>query len=61
MLGTSKLVTVSKDDTLVLDGAGDKAKIDERCETLRGSIEETSSTYEAEKLNERLVSFGLSL
>lgn len=53
-LGSSKKITVTKNDTVILDGAGDKAGIDERCELLRSSIETTKSDYEREKLEERL-------
>ena len=38
MLGTAKKVTVSKDDTIILDGAGEKTAIEERCEQLRDAI-----------------------
>ncbi|GJT11039.1 chaperonin CPN60-2, mitochondrial [Tanacetum coccineum] len=54
MLGTCKKVTVSKDDTVVLDGSGDKKAIEERCEQLRSSIELSSSDYDKEKFQERL-------
>ncbi|KAK9067508.1 hypothetical protein SSX86_011619 [Deinandra increscens subsp. villosa] len=54
MLGTCKRVTVSKDDTVILDGAGDKKAIEERCEQLRSSIELSTSDYDKEKLQERL-------
>mmetsp|Transcript_7222 Transcript_7222/g.10109 ORF Transcript_7222/g.10109 Transcript_7222/m.10109 type:complete len:578 (-) Transcript_7222:171-1904(-) len=54
MLGSAKKVTVSKDDTIVLDGAGEKADIEERVELLQASIASTTSEYEKEKLQERL-------
>ncbi|KAJ0512473.1 putative chaperonin Cpn60/TCP-1 family, groEL-like apical domain superfamily [Helianthus annuus] len=54
MLGTCKRVTISKDDTVILDGAGDKKAIEERCEQLRSSIELSASDYDTEKLQERL-------
>lgn len=54
MLGTCKRVTVSKDDTVILDGAGDKKSIEERCEQLRSTIESSTSDYDKEKLQERL-------
>ncbi|KAK1437356.1 hypothetical protein QVD17_03147 [Tagetes erecta] len=54
MLGTCKRVTISKDDTVILDGAGDKKAIEERCEQLRSSIELSTSDYDREKLQERL-------
>uniref|UniRef100_A0A1D1Z5A1 Chaperonin CPN60-2, mitochondrial n=1 Tax=Anthurium amnicola TaxID=1678845 RepID=A0A1D1Z5A1_9ARAE len=54
MLGTCKKVTISKDDTVILDGAGDKKAIEERCEQLRSAIEQSTSDYDKEKLQERL-------
>jgi chaperonin GroEL len=53
-LGTCKKLKVTKNDTIVLDGAGEKAAIDERCELIRTSVETTKSDYEREKLQERL-------
>jgi len=53
-LGQCGKMTVSKDDTIMLDGKGDKAALDERCNLLRESAEETTSAYEKEKLQERL-------
>eukprot|EP00607_Mallomonas_marina_P007149 CAMPEP_0182416158 /NCGR_PEP_ID=MMETSP1167-20130531/313_1 /TAXON_ID=2988 /ORGANISM="Mallomonas Sp, Strain CCMP3275" /LENGTH=573 /DNA_ID=CAMNT_0024588655 /DNA_START=46 /DNA_END=1767 /DNA_ORIENTATION=+ len=53
-LGTCKKVKVSKDDTLILDGAGEKALIEDRCELIRQAIEVTGSDYEKEKYQERL-------
>jgi len=53
-LGQVKTATITKDDTVLLDGSGDKAKIDERCEFIRESIENTTSEYEKDKLKERL-------
>lgn len=57
-LGTCAKVKVSKDDTIILDGAGDKAQIEERCEAIRDSAERTTSDYEKEKLQERLAKIG---
>ncbi|KAL4297073.1 hypothetical protein GQ457_12G001660 [Hibiscus cannabinus] len=54
MLGTCKKVTVSKDDTVILDGNGDKKSIEERCEQIRSAIELSTSDYDKEKLQERL-------
>jgi len=54
MLGTAKKVTISKDDTIILDGAGEKQSIEERCEQLRDLITESSSDYDREKMAERL-------
>ena len=45
---------MTKDDTLVLDGVGEQSIIEDRCELIRGSIENTKSEYEREKLQERL-------
>merc|ERR1712238_7570 len=53
-LGSCKRLTVTKNDTVVLDGSGEKDTINERCELIRDSIESTKSDYEREKLQERL-------
>lgn len=53
-LGTCAKVKISKDDTIILDGAGDKAAIDERCDLIRESADRSTSDYEREKLQERL-------
>jgi len=53
-LGTCKKLTISKDDTILLDGAGEKSSIEERCDLIRESIADTASEYEKEKLQERL-------
>ena len=54
MLGTAKKVTITKDETTVVDGAGDKKDIEARCNQIRQQIEDTSSDYDKEKLQERL-------
>jgi chaperonin GroEL len=54
MLGTAKKVRIDKDSTTIIDGAGKKAEIDGRCTQLRAQIEETTSDYDKEKLQERL-------
>lgn len=54
MLGTAKKVTITKDETTVIDGAGEKAEIEARVAQIRAQIEETSSDYDREKLQERL-------
>ncbi|GMN50385.1 hypothetical protein TIFTF001_019539 [Ficus carica] len=54
VLGTCKKITISKDDTVILDGAGDKKAIEERCDQLRSSIELSTSDYDKEKFQERL-------
>ncbi|KAK7355340.1 hypothetical protein VNO80_14595 [Phaseolus coccineus] len=54
MLGSCKKITISKDDTVILDGAGDKKAIEERCEQIRSAIENSTSDYDKEKLQERL-------
>ena len=53
-LGTCAKIKVSKDDTIILDGAGDKTVINERCELIRESAANSTSDYEKEKLQERL-------
>ena len=54
MLGSAKVVTIDKDNTTIIDGAGKKADIKARCEQIRAQVEETSSDYDKEKLQERL-------
>jgi chaperonin GroEL len=54
MLGRAKRVTINKDDSTIVSGAGKKADIDARCAQIRAQVEETSSDYDAEKLQERL-------
>ena len=54
MLGTAKKVSITKDETTVVDGAGEKAEIEARVAQIRGQIEETSSDYDREKLQERV-------
>ena len=54
MLGTAKKVRIDKDSTTIIDGAGEKADIAARCTQLRAQIEETTSDYDKEKLQERL-------
>jgi chaperonin GroEL len=53
-LGSAKRITVDKDNTTVVDGAGKKADIDGRVKQIRNQIEETTSDYDREKLQERL-------
>ncbi|MGH1347066.1 MAG: chaperonin GroEL [Nannocystales bacterium] len=53
-LGTAKQVTIDKDNTTIVDGGGKKAEITGRVKQIRGQIEETSSDYDREKLQERL-------
>jgi len=53
-LGEAKKITVSKDDTIILDGSGEKADIEERCDQIRDAVEQSSSEYDKEKLQERL-------
>ncbi|ASM73611.1 MULTISPECIES: chaperonin GroEL [Roseobacteraceae] len=54
MLGDAKKITVTKDTTTLIDGAGDKAAIAARVTQIRAQIEETTSEYDKEKLQERL-------
>ncbi|WP_294537249.1 chaperonin GroEL [uncultured Bacteroides sp.] len=54
MLGTADKVTVSKDNTTIVNGAGNKEYIKERCEQIKAQIAATKSDYDREKLQERL-------
>ena len=54
MLGKAKKVTITKDDTTIVDGAGDKKLIEGRVAQIRAQIEDTTSDYDKEKLQERL-------
>jgi chaperonin GroEL len=54
MLGKAKKVTITKDDTTLVDGAGDKAGIEGRISQIKKQIEDTTSDYDKEKLQERL-------
>jgi chaperonin GroEL len=53
-LGTAKRVVITKDNTTVVDGAGEQQAIEGRCNQIRAQIEESSSDYDKEKLQERL-------
>ncbi len=53
-LGRAKRVTIDKDNTTIVDGAGDKDDIEARVKQIRAQIEETTSDYDREKLQERL-------
>ena len=54
MLGKAKKVVITKEDTTIVSGAGKKADIEGRCNQIRQQIEETTSDYDREKLQERL-------
>ncbi|MFQ1699166.1 chaperonin GroEL [Loktanella agnita] len=54
MLGSAKRVAITKDETTIVDGAGEKAEIEARVAQIRGQIEETTSDYDREKLQERV-------
>ncbi|GAM29219.1 hypothetical protein SAMD00019534_123950 [Acytostelium subglobosum LB1] len=54
MLGSAKKISISQDDTIILDGAGEKSAIQERVELIRESITRTTSEYEKGQLQERL-------
>ena len=54
MLGSAKRVTITKDETTIVDGAGEKAEIEARVAQIRNQIEETTSDYDKEKLQERV-------
>jgi chaperonin GroEL len=54
MLGRAKRIRITKDDTTIINGTGKKKDIEARCSQIRQQIEETSSDYDREKLQERL-------
>lgn len=54
MLGTAKKVVITKEDTTIIHGAGVKTDIEARCNQIRAQIEESTSDYDREKLQERL-------
>ncbi|KGJ09702.1 chaperonin GroEL [Paracoccus sphaerophysae] len=54
MLGRAKKVSINKDTTTIVDGAGEKAEIEARVSQIRQQIEETTSDYDKEKLQERV-------
>ena len=54
MLGTAEKATITKDNTTIVNGAGDKENIKERCEQIKAQIAATKSDYDREKLQERL-------
>ncbi|MCJ8336784.1 MAG: chaperonin GroEL, partial [Epibacterium sp.] len=54
MLGSAKKIEITKDETTIVDGAGEKAEIEARVGQIRAQIEETTSDYDREKLQERV-------
>ena len=54
MLGSAKRASITKDETTIVDGLGEKAEIEARVAQIRGQIEETTSDYDREKLQERV-------
>jgi chaperonin GroEL len=54
MLGSAKKVLLTKEETTIIDGAGEKSEIEARCTQIRAQVEETTSDYDKEKLQERL-------
>ena len=54
MLGTAKRVNITKEETTIVDGAGKRKDIEGRCNQIRAQVEETTSDYDREKLQERL-------
>ncbi len=54
MLGTARLVKVDKENTTIIEGAGDKNEISARVQSIKAQIQETTSDYDREKLQERL-------
>merc|ERR1711998_45583 len=53
-LGEAKTITITKEDSVILEGSGSDAEVSERCDQIRDTIEVTSSEYEKDKLKERL-------
>jgi chaperonin GroEL len=53
-LGTAKKISIDKENTIIVDGAGDQSAVDGRVSAIKSQIEETSSDYDREKLQERL-------
>ncbi len=54
MLGSARKVTITKDETTIVDGAGEKSEIEARVAQIRNQVEDTTSDYDKEKLQERL-------
>lgn len=54
MLGSAKTVIISKDDIILMGGAGTQADVEERVNSIAASIENVTSEYDKEKLQERL-------
>jgi chaperonin GroEL len=54
MLGSAKRIEITKDETTIVDGIGEKSEIEARCNQIRAQAEETTSDYDREKLQERL-------
>lgn len=54
MLGTAKTVKVTKDTTVIIDGAGDKKAIEDRCEVIRAELQHAETDFDVRKLKERL-------
>ncbi|MDR1333459.1 MAG: chaperonin GroEL [Holosporales bacterium] len=54
MLGSAKKITITKDDTTIVEGAGQKEDIQARCSQIKAQIEDSTSEYDIEKLKERL-------
>src|SRR5690606_319363 len=54
LLGRAKKVTITKENTTIVDGVGEKAEIESRVAQIKAQIEETTSDYDKEKLQERL-------
>ena len=53
-LGSAKRIVIDKDDTTIVDGAGDKSKINGRIDEIKAAIDKSTSDYDSEKLQERL-------
>lgn len=64
MMGRAKKITITKDDTIILDGSGDKTAIGERCDQIREAIAQSQSDYDRSDnhhcLDRKLMLFGSS-
>ena len=61
MLGSARQVKVDKENTVIVEGAGDPSEIKARIQSIRAQIEETTSDYDREKLQERLAKLAAAL
>lgn len=58
VLGQAKTIKVGKEETVIVDGAGNASQVKERCQQIRNELQNTTSSYDKEKLEERLAKLG---